>query len=146
MPVQLIGKKKYKQVIEVFVYTFIFAGPIIDILTSMSLNHSYITPGLVIRGILLVVEIFYLLALCNHKRIFNTIFILLIFCSLIFTVISNFELVKTINKEYFGFVFKYIFLCVNIIFIKSTIQNYRKKVFRLFRAPFAVIILSFLFA
>lgn len=138
------SKLDYKQLLCIVILCLFFFGPATDILTYVVLGNSAITPGIIIRCLFLLLAVIYLTVFDSSRRKLNILMLTTLSIIMVFVIINNFEYVRALDFQYFNYIFKYIYLCVGLIYFSSYFQSSRKAFSSyVFRIPLIIIIFGF---
>lgn len=132
--------------LDKLVFIIFMLGPAMDIVTSLMSNNDLVTPGIIVRTVFIFYAIFYLIYIDKARRKLNLVLLGILFILSLAIFIMNFEFITNLNFQIISYIFKFIFLCIGLIFFSSWGATRSPLNIYLFRIPSLIIITFFFIA
>lgn len=117
-------------------------SPLIDIITSlMTVNGINFTLGLFIKGIILVLAVIYLLFVDTNNKKYSYFLIGLLALQNILNIINNVNLLSTHLFSYSGYLMKFDFMVIMLLFFIKYFKNNKFDI-RVLKIPIIIVCLS----
>lgn len=137
-------KERSRQLLGTVVLYLFFIGPAIDVLTYITAKSLIITPGMIVRVSVLLVAIFYLCFIDIARRKLNVMLLAILLVIIIGVFINNMDYVRALDFQFFNYVFKYVYLCIGLMYCFSYFQTQRTSFNTyLYRIPLSIITIVF---
>lgn len=124
---------------------FILIQPLFDVLTSFMTSVGInVTVGILVKMLILLFAGIYLIFIDKYKKHYNYIYLILIIILCLGNVYFNLDILKSHFSEYAGYLMKYVYFLVILLYFFKLYKNGKYIKLNQLRLPFFIISLAFL--